>query len=99
MEQALLDFAEREGFSCAEIFHEDVSGDQRAFAELIQVLKEQEARHVLTPTIRHLADHPLLRQTMLLQLAEAGAHVISVCGQPRWNHYRFLDSSCGSPSK
>lgn len=46
------------------------------FNELIQELQRAEAHHVVTPSLGHLAHHPLLRNTMLTRLArDADARV------------------------
>jgi DNA invertase Pin-like site-specific DNA recombinase len=79
MELALRDFAEREGYAVADIFREDQDGDRRAFLELIEALKASESRHVITPAPELISPHPLVRRTLLDQLAEeAGTRVISL---------------------
>jgi len=79
MEIVLRYYAETKGYCFATTFYEDLShdgSDRSAFAELIEELKRSEARHVIMPTTDHLSPHPLLRTSMLLQLAkEARAQV------------------------
>lgn len=80
---ALEYYAETKGYCFATIFYEDTlngGSDRSAFAELIEELQRSEARHVIAPSTDHFSAYPLLRTTMLLQLAEkanAQLHTLS----------------------
>jgi DNA invertase Pin-like site-specific DNA recombinase len=86
LEQVELTFrfiAEQEGFCLAATFYED-DGRRSAFCELIHELKRSEARHVIVPTMEHIARHRILRKSLLDQLQdETGAQVISL---DRYSH-------------
>lgn len=68
MELELKGFAAAKGFCFATIFYEYVSGCQTAFDELIAELKRGEAHDVIVPSLCHLANHAILRDTMLTRL-------------------------------
>jgi DNA invertase Pin-like site-specific DNA recombinase len=80
-ERQLRALAEAKGYCFAGLFHE-YDASQSAFAELIEELKRAEAHHVVVPSLRHLADHHLLRSIMLTQLErEAHALVLELSSQ------------------
>lgn len=79
IELALLRFAEAEGFYLAAIFHEHVPGSHAVFGELLNELQPAQAHHVVVPSLRHLASHPILRTSMLMHLefeAKARVHAL-----------------------
>ncbi|WP_439946494.1 recombinase family protein [Streptomyces sp. BBFR109] len=71
--------AEQEGFCLATTFYEEDDGRHCAFVELVEELKRSEARHVIVPTMEHIARHRILRDSLLDQLQEeTGAQVMSL---------------------
>ena len=76
VEQALRDFAERNGFSFVSTFYEFEPAHRPALGRLIEELKRTEARHVIVPSLHHLARHRLLRDSRIATLQfGAGAEV------------------------
>ncbi|MFI5616878.1 recombinase family protein [Streptomyces sp. NPDC051567] len=72
-------YAESNGFHLAAVFHEYVPGAQSAFAELVEVVKRAEAKHVVVPSYRELALNKSLQDAMLAHLSDAtGAEVVSL---------------------
>lgn len=67
-EQHLTNFAEVEGYCFAETFHEFEPGSQRAFMALAEELWRSEARHVVVPSLEHLARNRILQNIMLTHL-------------------------------
>ncbi len=84
LERVLKYRAEAVGYCFATTFHEDISrsgNGRNAFTELIEELQRSEARHVIVPSIDHLSAHPLLRASMLRQLAtvaHAQVHILDI---------------------
>jgi DNA invertase Pin-like site-specific DNA recombinase len=62
-------FAYIKGFELGRVFYE-CPGSHDAFAELITELGRSEARHVIVPTIKHLADDEVLLRSMLHTLEQ-----------------------------
>lgn len=76
MERGLRLLAETKGFSFATTFHEYQTGYHGAFDELTRELQRSDAHHVVVPSLGHLSQHPILRNTMLTRLVrEVDAHV------------------------
>jgi DNA invertase Pin-like site-specific DNA recombinase len=65
VERALRDFAERKGFSFVTTFYDSEPSLRPALGRLIEELKRSEARHVVMPSLHHLARHRLLRESRL----------------------------------
>ncbi len=83
MELVLKDYAEREGYCFAAIFHEYDATNRAAFDELIEELQRTEARCVIVPTMEHLSIHPLLRVNLVMRLEEkAQAKVLTISDRP-----------------
>ncbi|MET8851756.1 hypothetical protein [Amycolatopsis sp. NPDC004625] len=79
LEQALIAFAQSEGLSFAGFFFEFRSGSRAGFNELIAELRRVGARHVVVPSLRHLAVNSLLQNAMQDRLAiDAGAEVLAM---------------------
>lgn len=77
VEQALVAFAESQGFSFAGFFFEFRSGSRAGFNELIAELVRAGAHHVVVPSLRHLALNTLLQDAMQDRLAlDAEAEVV-----------------------
>ncbi|ARP71755.1 hypothetical protein LK07_20595 [Streptomyces pluripotens] len=76
LETALQRYADIRGYQLVEIFAESTPGCQRTFAALVDELRCTGVRHVVVPSMEHLARHPLLRTHMLIRLElEADAQV------------------------
>ena len=75
VEQKLEDCAEAHGFSFAAIFHEFISGSFTEWSELVRELQRADAHHVVVPSLSHLTQHAILRQSLLDQLEQAKAEV------------------------
>ncbi|CBG70016.1 conserved hypothetical protein (fragment) [Streptomyces scabiei 87.22] len=79
LERGLQRFAASEGYQYATTFQEFVPGCTGAFGALVAELTRVGGRHVVVPTIDHLALHPLLQVHMLAKLElDAGAEVFEV---------------------
>jgi hypothetical protein len=70
-ERQLRRYARDEGFELATVFHDH--GDGGAFEELLCELVRSEARHVIVPTMEHLAGLPVPRHHLLARLKGVGA--------------------------
>ena len=76
MERGLHLLAETKGFCFATTFYEYQTGYHGAFHELTRELQRADVHHVVVPALDHLAQHPILRNTMLTRLVrDADAHV------------------------
>jgi DNA invertase Pin-like site-specific DNA recombinase len=76
VEQKLKGCAEAQDLSFAAIFHEFTSGSFTEWRELVRELQRAEAHHVIMPSLNHLTQHMVLRQSLLDQLEhEAKAEV------------------------
>lgn len=73
--QELASFADREGFALTDIFVEDEGRHTSAFAELIEAIKANNVRYVITPSLRHLARLPGLRNAIRVQLKGEGVNL------------------------
>jgi hypothetical protein len=62
-EAQIGDFAEREGFDLAMIFHERIHGDV-ALTALIGELRRSESHHVAVPSMEHLIQPGMSRQAV-----------------------------------
>lgn len=61
------------------IFYEFVCGSHEAFEELNRELQRVDAHHVVVPSLRHLAKHRILQNSMLFRLEyEANAEVLEL---------------------
>lgn len=88
-EHEVRSFAEAEGYCLVTIIYEDDSGFRRAFTELTEELRRAGAHHVIVPSLAHLSDHPLLRESMLACLElHASAQVSAVRSSGRCHHDR-----------
>lgn len=90
LEQAVIRFAEGLGLYFVSFFFEFHSGSREGFDELVTELVRADARHVVVPSMRHLALNALLQDAMcrrLLQDARAEVHAmrsrISRCSRSR----------------
>jgi Resolvase, N terminal domain len=81
-EQQLARHAEAGGYRLGAIFHNCTPGRLNTLTALVDALRRSGARHVIVPSLEHLARHPLL-QEQLIELLETGAQaqVIEV-GEP-----------------
>ncbi|MEU0500576.1 hypothetical protein [Nocardia sp. NPDC005998] len=75
-EQRLYRFAREKGFDLAAVFRE--TGDGGAVEELYCELQRSEARHLLIPTMEHLAGLPCPRRTLLWRLARLRAQAVAL---------------------
>jgi hypothetical protein len=75
-DRQLRNYARDEGFELAVVFHD--SGNGGAFEELLCELVRSEARHVIVPTMEHLAGLPVPRYQLLSRLGNIGASVWSL---------------------
>ncbi|MGH3613679.1 MAG: recombinase family protein [Pseudonocardia sp.] len=76
MERVLQALAETEGFCFVTTFHDYQPGYHGGFDELIRELQRADAHHVVMPSLEHLAQHPILRDLILIRLArDADAYV------------------------
>lgn len=74
-EEAIREFADREGFDLGMIFREPDTG-RVAFAALIKELRRAESRHVIVPSMAHVWGHGASRQALVALLwSEAHAGV------------------------
>lgn len=79
LEQAVIRFAESLGFSFMSFFFEFHCGSREGFEELVTELKRTDARHVVVPSLRHLALNTLLQDAMCTRLlldAHAEVHAM-----------------------
>lgn len=79
LEAAVVRFAERSGLYFVSFFFEFHCGSHEGFEDLITALVQAEARHVVVPSLRHLAHNTLLQIAMCerLQLAaQAEVHAM-----------------------
>lgn len=80
MEQAVIQFARNQGLYFVTFFFEFDSGSREGFNELVTELVRADARHVVVPSLRHLARNALLQDVMRERLAlDAGAEVHAMC--------------------
>ena len=80
LEQAVIRFAEGLGLHFVSFFFDFDHGVRVGFSELITQLVQADARHVVVPSLRHLAHHVLLQDAMQDRLAlDAGAEVHAMC--------------------
>jgi|GEM_PF-1749419 len=79
LEQAVRRFAHSQGLHFATFFFEFHCGSREAFDDLIAELIRTEARHVVVPSLRHLAHNRLLQEQMLEHLSfTARAQVLAM---------------------
>ncbi|WP_103338187.1 recombinase family protein [Amycolatopsis sp. CA-126428] len=79
VEGAVARFAEAKGLYFVSFFFELDCGSREGFDELITELVRADARHVVVPSLMHLARNELLQTAMREQLAnEANAEVHAV---------------------
>lgn len=64
VQDELTHYAEREGFTLARVFIEQVQADEPAFDRLTTALKESGIRNVLVPSLWHFARLPGLQKAM-----------------------------------
>ncbi|OKJ98981.1 hypothetical protein AMK34_10380 [Amycolatopsis sp. CB00013] len=77
LERAIMRFADGQGLYFVSFFFEFHCGSREAFDELITELVRAQARHVVVPTLRHLARNGLLQDVMRDRLTqEARAEVL-----------------------
>ncbi|MEA5366453.1 hypothetical protein VA596_43465 [Amycolatopsis sp., V23-08] len=71
LEQEVIQFAEGLGLYFVSFFFEFHCGSREGFEDLVTELVRAEARHVVVPSLRHLAHNRLLQKAMCerLQLA------------------------------
>ncbi|GGJ99914.1 hypothetical protein GCM10010123_32220 [Pilimelia anulata] len=75
-EWLLYEFAVNEGYSLADIFYEHHHGSHSSLMALLTLLRQRDTRHVVVPTLMHIARHPLLQITMIeLFEQQAAAHI------------------------
>lgn len=79
LHEELADYAEREGYTLAEVFIEQDEIGSSAFAALMEALKRGQARIVIVPTMQHFAHLPSLRVAMKVHIErETGARVVVI---------------------
>jgi DNA invertase Pin-like site-specific DNA recombinase len=79
VEEAVIRFAQSKGLYFVSFFFELDCGSREGFDELIAELVRADARHVVVPSLKHLALNELLQAAMREQLAlEAMAEVHAV---------------------
>jgi len=79
LEQTVIRFAQGHGLTFAGFFFEFHCGGREAFDELVDELVRTGARHVVVPSLRHLALNRLLQEAMCARLGEeAGAEVLAL---------------------
>ncbi|MGC5344129.1 recombinase family protein [Streptomyces sp. DT24] len=78
-QDAMSAYAEANGFQLAVVFHEYVSGAQTVFTEMVDVVRQARARHVIVTSYRELALNRSLQDAMTLHLScAADADIISL---------------------
>lgn len=85
----MLSFANREGFTMADVFVERHSAGTSAFASLVDALQSTEDRNVLVPTLAHFAVLPGLQRAMkrlLEREVQARVMVIHASGEKPEEH-------------
>ncbi|WP_410675474.1 hypothetical protein [Amycolatopsis sp. cmx-4-68] len=76
LEQAVIRYAHSLGLHFVSFFFEFHCGARDGFEELVTELRRAGARHVVVPSLRHLALNTLLQDAMCERLAlDAGAQV------------------------
>jgi hypothetical protein len=76
LEQSVIRYAGRGGLTFAQFFFEFHCGSREGFDDLVTELVRSEARHVVVPSLRHLAHNAHLQIAMCDQLElAAGAQV------------------------
>jgi len=70
LEDAMCSLAASAGMCFAATFHESMTGDGTAFAELTAELKRADAHHVVVPSLDHLAGQTIPREILIAKLAE-----------------------------
>ncbi|MFJ9787800.1 recombinase family protein [Amycolatopsis sp. NPDC101161] len=79
LERQLREFATRHGLYFVSFFFEFSCGSREGFDELVTELKRADARHVVVPSLRHLAHSRLLQLALCEQLQrEAQADVLAM---------------------
>lgn len=79
VEQAVIRFAAAKGLYFVSFFFEHHCGSREGFDELLTELVRADARHVVVPSLKHLALNELLQTAMREQLAlQARAEVHAV---------------------
>ncbi|WP_405616913.1 recombinase family protein [Streptomyces sp. NBC_01511] len=81
-ERDMKRFAEECGLQLVAIHHEFVCGALDAFNELVDALRHTGARHVLVPSLSHLAESGPLRDALLDRLefgVEVCVHALDEC--------------------
>jgi hypothetical protein len=70
-------YAEREGFTLAEVYVDRPHSNGAGFAALVDALAREEAAHVLVPALRHLAHTAALQRAIRVALEHrTGAQVL-----------------------
>jgi hypothetical protein len=83
LKRELTSYADREGFSLADIYVEQVGSHASAFNALIDAVKRQDVQAVVVPALYHLARFPGLQLAMKELLErETGARVLVVYPSP-----------------
>ncbi|MGC7096746.1 hypothetical protein ACPZ19_18895 [Amycolatopsis lurida] len=79
IEQSLREFATRRRLCLTTFFFEYSTGSHQAFDTMVTELQQQRARHVVVPSMEHLANNTLLQNMMLNRLEHAAdAEVLAV---------------------
>lgn len=83
LKRELSAHANREGFSLADIYVEQIDSSASAFNALIEAMKRDEAPAVVVPALYHLARFPGLQLAMKEHLErETGARVLVMYPSP-----------------
>ncbi|RSM36875.1 hypothetical protein DMA12_38605 [Amycolatopsis balhimycina DSM 5908] len=100
LEQTVIRFAQGHGLTFAGFFFEFHCGSREAFDELVAELVRTGARHVVVPSLRHLALHAQLQVAMCTYLDEfAGAEVLALRHPgARRTEQRRLPAGAGAPA-
>ncbi|MFI6031382.1 recombinase family protein [Amycolatopsis magusensis] len=78
-ELALREFAAERDLNLTSMFFEESPGSHRAFDTMLTELQQRHARHVVVPSMRHLARNRLLQNMMLDRLEHtANAEVLAI---------------------
>ena len=100
LEQRVIRFAHGHGLTFAGFFFEFHCGSREAFDELVAELVRTGARHVVVPSLRHLALHGQLQAAMCTYLDEvAGVEVLALRHpEARRTEQRRLLAGAGAPA-
>ncbi|EOD63942.1 hypothetical protein [Amycolatopsis vancoresmycina] len=97
LELAVIRFAESRSLNFVSFFFDSDFGVRGGFTELVAELVRANARHVVVPSLRHLARHARLQDAMQDRLVlDAGAEVHAVWHSEAGCRERWVSGSAGA---